>query len=639
MIQQDALPKTDYFSWENFQELANLDGHIAFAQQLMDRYTWPEEAAREMQGRLDQIRAKQQDQQLNMSVIGEFTSGKSTFINALLRRRMLAECVLQGTTVAATVLEYGDTPRIQCTLENGDQHAEDAPDLQTLGDKINRLAANNEDARKISSVHAQLPVDWLRDQHFRIIDTPGLNALTQWHEAVTVRTLEDISDVSIILTDAGKPMPEDLCNFIQEHLSHILPQCVFVITKFDTLRPRERERMLQYVENKVKLLGVEQPLVLPYAALDLLDAFEEGADEQLKTQGLAALSLETEQKIFAHMAKCRAMAQSKKLISLVDKMYRGVNEKMQDLTRDCEERIAALEQARTKDLAAFLAQQKETRSQEFDSRSQEKADFIHLENQNRGASLSETINTAIVKVTAIDQLEGEVNKLNKDVEKTAKEMNRMAMVNVEKRCGRQLYHEVCAAFRREFRDQFAALKALNVHSLTADSQMRYLELPAMSGLDQLQSSNREAVRVDNTTFWGTVAGAAGAGAVVGAGIPGAIVGGLVGLFTAGRIREKRLEEQKQKVATAVKSAHKQYFDQAVILTDQQVNTYLSQVQDHIKQEIDRYYETYRATVEQRLQEEKANRQALEGQLTHLKKDSHDIDLRRQALHSLIDHMQ
>ena len=93
------------FSWDNLRELTELDGHIEFAGELLRRYGWDELSQPELLRQYRLICEKQQDPKLNISVIGEFSVGKSSFINALLRSELLQSGALQGTTTVPVWIE------------------------------------------------------------------------------------------------------------------------------------------------------------------------------------------------------------------------------------------------------------------------------------------------------------------------------------------------------------------------------------------------------------------------------------------------------------------------------------------------------------------------------------------------------
>ena len=74
---------TDDFLKQLAKEVLAIDEHIGFASELISRNKWYGKQKVRMQERLDAIKRKQADKCLNISVIGEFSSGKSSFINAL----------------------------------------------------------------------------------------------------------------------------------------------------------------------------------------------------------------------------------------------------------------------------------------------------------------------------------------------------------------------------------------------------------------------------------------------------------------------------------------------------------------------------------------------------------------------------
>lgn len=93
------------FSWDNLRELTELDGHIEFAGELLMRYGWDEQSQPALLRQFRLICEKQRDPKLNLSVIGEFSVGKSSFINALLRSELLESGALQGTTTVPVWIE------------------------------------------------------------------------------------------------------------------------------------------------------------------------------------------------------------------------------------------------------------------------------------------------------------------------------------------------------------------------------------------------------------------------------------------------------------------------------------------------------------------------------------------------------
>ena len=72
------------FSWNTVREFIDIDEHILYAESLIAKYKWSGNVRAGLMAQLDKIKSKQRDTALNLSVVGEFSTGKGSFINALL---------------------------------------------------------------------------------------------------------------------------------------------------------------------------------------------------------------------------------------------------------------------------------------------------------------------------------------------------------------------------------------------------------------------------------------------------------------------------------------------------------------------------------------------------------------------------
>lgn len=272
-----------YFSVHNLDKLAEIDRHMSFLETLTEKYSrMPQDAGQTgaagfdwnlVGEQLGLIRKKMKEKKLNISVIGEFSTGKSTFINALLRKELLASSALQGTTVASTIFDYDSRYRIHLEYLDGRKDQKLVyPAFSDLKDDLDRYTTVPETAKQLKTVRVYLPSEILK-KNFRIIDTPGTNVTEAWHEDVTVRTLKNNSDLSIVLISAEKPAPETMIKFLKKNLKSILPQCVFIVTKLDLIRKRERMQQLSYVKMKLEEeLELKEAVVLPYISPTVLDS-------------------------------------------------------------------------------------------------------------------------------------------------------------------------------------------------------------------------------------------------------------------------------------------------------------------------------------------------------------------------------
>jgi small GTP-binding protein len=132
-------------------------------------------------------------------VAGEFNSGKSAFINALIGDRVLVEGVTP-TTAHVTVLRYGETAS-----------------TRPRPDGIEEVIA---------------PAALLRD--VAIVDTPGTNAVLRHHEQLTTEFIPR-SDFILFVTSADRPFTESERAFL-ERIRDWGKKVVVVLNKVDLLR-------------------------------------------------------------------------------------------------------------------------------------------------------------------------------------------------------------------------------------------------------------------------------------------------------------------------------------------------------------------------------------------------------------------
>src|SRR5687767_6824436 len=143
-------------------------------------------------------------------VAGEFNSGKSSFINALLGERVLPEGVTP-TTDRINVLRH-------------------APEV-------------SDQLREAYLLERTHPADVLRE--LNIVDTPGTNAIIRRHEELT-RDFVPRSDLVLFVTSADRPFTESERAFL-EQIRTWGKKVVFVVNKVDILRtPAERDEVVTF---------------------------------------------------------------------------------------------------------------------------------------------------------------------------------------------------------------------------------------------------------------------------------------------------------------------------------------------------------------------------------------------------------
>ncbi len=262
-------------------------------------------------------------------IAGEFNSGKSSFINALLGERVLPEGVTP-TTDRINLLRHGP--------------------------------AVSEQLLEAYLLERTYPADLLRE--ITIVDTPGTNAIIRRHEELT-RDFIPRADLVLFVTSADRPFTESERGFL-EQIREWGKKIVFVVNKIDILtRPEDRQQVLDFVREHAQTLLGEPPRLFAVSARDALAARGAAASEGWGASGFEAMdeylvrTLDQEERIRLKLLnplnvglrlsakykdvafqRLKLLAQDIDTIQSIDRQLAVVHDEM---VRDVEPRLARLD--------------------------------------------------------------------------------------------------------------------------------------------------------------------------------------------------------------------------------------------------------------------------------------------------------
>jgi len=271
--------------------------------------------------------ALQLDELFLLVVAGEFNSGKSAFINALVGSPLLAEGVTP-TTTRIHLLRYGPaTPPAAATSPGGAAAPQDAPASASPTNAAAAPAAPPAAAPPGLAGDAALevvtaPLELLREIH--IVDTPGTNAIHREHEAIT-RDFVPRSDLVLFVTSADRPFTESERAFL-EGIREWGKKIVLVINKIDILdSPAAVDEVRAFVaEHAAALLGAA-PDVFPVSARQAQRAKAAGhAENTADMAHTAAIEHTTDP---ADPADTAALAAASRFAALEDYIVKTLDEK------------------------------------------------------------------------------------------------------------------------------------------------------------------------------------------------------------------------------------------------------------------------------------------------------------------------
>ena len=627
------MMKENYFSWDNLNEMADIQSHITYASTVLNRYNWDDSVKRSLKKQLDTIVAKQNDKVLNISVIGEFATGKSSFINALVGHELLAVNVLQGTTVAITIIEYGTSYSLSLVDKNGNSTTTEYKNINYLSSALQHYTTDPSYADTINHVRVTLPSDILKNG-FRIIDTPGTNSLEQWHEEITRRAINDISDMSIILVDASRPMPETLTGFIDKTLGNSVKDCLFVANKIDIIRPRERSGMVKFIQKKIDIaFDIEEAEVLPFASVALTNLFSKDVvqvDNESKQMTLDSL-----QSIFSFTAQKRIKAQARKLLLLIDNMYDSLTANINHVAQQHQNELKNLEQSKQTDFRPFIAQQIALRQQHFIASAQEKRRTADIETDKIVDTAISNIYSKIDSHTqaTLDSLSKYIKEgeLTTDIKAEGAQM--AALIEKKFNQLKPLFKRQLTEFQTDFEQEFTRLKVLPVKFNVTPKEVNVAHSTHSANIGPIASLISDELSKENWAFGGGAAAGAAIGAMFGGPI-GALVGGAIG-FVAGGGAAPDANEVKQKVKSKLSIPLRSYFRSICNDCMSNYSTYINDVTRSIEVEINRYYTTYNSEIQRGIDQWKANHSKILANIQRTKIEIADINNRKSLIQNII----
>ena len=238
----------------------------------------PSEKRKQYEKSIKDIKRRKDDSFLNVALIGDFSTGKSTFINALIKENMLKTSWF-ATTAIPTHIYYHDKNEIIVKVETSDGTEYDLSERyakrtvetilkcelpNNINDLITFITTSNEltDNIRLVKVYCRSEEEF---RHICIIDTPGVNpgaGDTKSHVMATRNVLREYADAAIVLFQAQQVYTNSFKTFLEENAKHFMDEAVFVITMMDQIDESERSEIIEFVRSSLQeTFHLSNPLV------------------------------------------------------------------------------------------------------------------------------------------------------------------------------------------------------------------------------------------------------------------------------------------------------------------------------------------------------------------------------------------
>ena len=374
-----------------------IDDIIINIEQILKRQNLSKERINSVQSKLTQIKNRKNDDNLYLGIVGEFSSGKSTLINALIKADFFSTNAVQGTTTIPTYLKYSDKIELSVQYHNGGTlkysdnkrillkayqykvwhsfswwkklcisvrsfFGTNGFDNEFLS-LFDYLTTTDSLSDTISGVTIEYPAEILRNG-LVIIDTPGTDSLNAKHIKITEKTINEKCDLALVVIPSEKPLSMTLTDFLKRNLPNSLHRCQFFITKVELLKSQnERDRLYSSIEqriktslniNKVNLINAPTLLYLEtHKFIEKTGLINRVSDDEKIT--LANNFMKDIEAMGNNLIANKYAAINEKLLLIINNIVSDLSVEFTEKENELKEDLRILKQLQTKPLADYIA--------------------------------------------------------------------------------------------------------------------------------------------------------------------------------------------------------------------------------------------------------------------------------------------
>lgn len=180
----------------------------------------------------------------SVAFLGEFSSGKTSLVNALLRKHFLP-CFDKPTTAIITEISKGDKDYF-CVVEtkNGSVSSKEI--------EVSEIAEEVQKEGKNRLLKVEVKDSEILDENTILIDTPGVSSINETHSKVTYGYLPNMDVVFMVININMGSVSKSLQTFIQDCPENVRKKLHFVLNFMDTKSPSQIEKLTSEFKSSVE---------------------------------------------------------------------------------------------------------------------------------------------------------------------------------------------------------------------------------------------------------------------------------------------------------------------------------------------------------------------------------------------------
>ena len=214
-----------------------------------------------------------QNQLIDVVILGQFKSGKSSFLNSIIGKPILPVGVIPVTTTITRV-QYGKRERAIVRHFDGQQTDVDIGAIEDFTSEA-KNPANQKNVEVVDLEHPSLE----KYAGLRLVDTPGLGSIFKSHIETSENWLPEVG-CALLAISSDRPLAENDLQLIRDLRKHT-PKIVLLLTKADLLSPEQQKEVIHFFRTALrKELHEEFPIFL-YSTRLGTEQWKQGVENEI----------------------------------------------------------------------------------------------------------------------------------------------------------------------------------------------------------------------------------------------------------------------------------------------------------------------------------------------------------------------
>ena len=461
-----------------------------------DQYEEPEKAQS-----FDVLSSNLKDGEFSIVVVGEFSAGKSTFLNALMGEKLLPSFTSE-TTATINYLKYlkksPNGRQLEVRYKDSNHPIEYGDATEADIKRFVSTASDKNVAQEIESVTLYLDSPLL-DKGVMLVDSPGLNGIRKGHAEVTERQIER-SHACIYMFTAAQPGSQTDFEVLAQ-LTKKFNTIFLVLNQIDKIKKSEEsvEEVIERLVESYSTYFPDNPLpeFLPLAAYPALVArssrpmeYPDNSGKENHTPEERANILENSRIISFENRLWKFLTEGQKTLeemitpaqTVVHELTKRKNEieeffKNIENVQDAEEIEQSI--AQTEVEIANIRQKLEAQSEEINSEVREV--ILNLEDSVKGKAefLREKYEGKIQEINDLDDAEDIVSRLQKNVTREYSDIVGAMDQEFSEHFNRKIrakYREIATTLNKELKTANSTNSKLTLNHFELDVQNLQVDL-------------------------------------------------------------------------------------------------------------------------------------------------------------------